>query len=317
GALTPDLMAELRSAKTDLAAWLRAEESKPFALTAGQRALWFLYKTEPNSPAYHIRFTVELVENVEAARINAAMQVLLNRHPMLRSCFATQDGQPVQFIRPHMAWELRERILPPGASPHSEADEPFDLEMGPMCRITLFRRNNLAPLLQISAHHIVFDFAALEILIVELRALYADPDAPLAPLSATFRAHAESQARLLAGEEGERLRRFWKSQLSPPLPALEMPWARPRPVVQSWNGDTWQAEIPADLVAGLRELARAEGATLYSVLLSGWQLLIFRHPHKQDLIIGTPVSGRHEPGLDAVIGYFANATPIRMQFAAG
>ncbi|HET6170257.1 MAG TPA: condensation domain-containing protein, partial [Terracidiphilus sp.] len=277
----------------------------------------FLHKTDPNSPAYHIRFTVELVENVEAARINAAMQVLLDRHPMLRSHFGMQDGHPVQFIRQHMDWKLTELDLAPGASPYSEADNPFDLETGPVCRITLFRRAGLAPLLQISAHHIVFDFAALEILIVELRALYEDPAAPLPPLPGTFRAHAEAEALRLLGEEGERLRRFWKAQLSAPLPVLELPGARPRPAVQTWNGDTLQAEMPADLAANLRALARAEGATLYSVLLSAWLLLLFRHSHKEDLMIGTPVSGRDKPELHAVVGYFANAIPIRMRFAPG
>lgn len=316
-ALTPSLIAKLRSAKVDLAAWLRAEEAKPFALTAGQRALWFLHRADPLSPAYHIRFTIELIENVEAQRINAAMQVLLNRHPMLRSCFAMQEGQPVQFIRRHIDWKLRERILPVGASPHFEADEPFDLEAGPVCRITLFHRPGMAPLLQISAHHIVFDFAALEILIVELRSLYADPDAVLPPLYTTFRAHAEAEARRLSGEELERLRRFWKSQLSPPLPSLDLPEARPRPAVQTWRGDTLLAEISADLAAGLRELARAEGATLYSVLLAAWQLLLFRHSHKEDLVIGTPVSGRDKPELLGVVGYFANAVPIRMRFRPG
>jgi amino acid adenylation domain-containing protein/FkbM family methyltransferase len=315
GALTPALLAKLRLNRTELAAWLQAEEAKPFPLTSGQRALWFLHRKDPDSPAYHIRFTVELVENAVVSRINAAMRVLVNRHPMLRSFFGMQDGQPVQFIRPHMDWKLNERVLTPGASPHSEADEPFDLQTGPVCRITLFRRAGMAPLLQISAHHIMFDFAALEILIVELRALYQDPTAPLPPLSATFRAHAEAEKRRLSSEEGERLRRFWKSELSTPLPVLELPGARPRSAVQTWNGDTWQAEIPADLTAGLKELARAEGATLYSVLLAAWQLLLFRHTHKEDLITGTPVSGRDRPELEAVVGYFANAIPIRMRFA--
>jgi len=315
GTLTPSVIARLRSAKVDLVALLRAKEAEPFALTAGQRALWFLHRADPRSPAYNIRFTVELVENVEAQRINAAMQVLLTRHPMLRSGFGMRDGQPVQFIRQHMAWELRERVLAPGVSPNAEADEPFDLEAGPVCRITLFRRTGMAWILQISAHHIVFDFAALEVLIVELRALYADPAAPLAPLTATFRAHAEAEVRRLSGEEGEQLRRFWKSELSSPLPVLELPAARSRPAIQTWNGNTLQDEISADLAAALKELAQGEGATLYSVLLAAWQLLLFRHTHNEDLVIGTPVSGRDKPELQTVVGYFANAIPIRTRFA--
>ncbi|HVX57905.1 MAG TPA: condensation domain-containing protein, partial [Candidatus Saccharimonadales bacterium] len=153
GALSPALMADLRSAKSDIAALLRAEEESPFPLTKGQRALWFLHRSDPESPAYHIRFTVELRADADASRIRAAMQILAQRHAMLRSRFAMEDGQPVQFIRSHMEWELNERRLAPGALPNGEADEPFDLESGPVCRVTLFHRDGLAPILQFSAHH--------------------------------------------------------------------------------------------------------------------------------------------------------------------
>jgi amino acid adenylation domain-containing protein/FkbM family methyltransferase len=312
-AVTAETLGRLREAKAEIVAWLEAEEARPFPVTSGQRALWFLHRADPSSRAYHVRFTVDLAEGVEAARIDRAMQELAARHPVIRTCFRVEGGEPVQFVRSDLEWRLRERDLAWGESPEAEADEPFDLECGPVCRITLFRRAEGGQTLQITAHHIAFDFAALEILISELRSCYAG--AKLPRVAATYRGHAEAEARRLAGEDGNRLRRFWQSELPGPLPMLAFPSGRPRPTVQTWHGETQYADLPADLTAGLRDLAHAEGATLYTVMLAAWQTLLFRHTHQEDLIVGTPVRGRGRPELELVVGYFANAIPIRMRFA--
>ena len=116
-AVSPALLGRLREAKAEIVARLEAEQVRPFPLTPAQRALWFLHRADPASPAYHIRFTVELVEGVDAARIEEAMQVLAQRHASLRTCFRLEDGEPVQFLRRDLAWRLRERRLSAGESP--------------------------------------------------------------------------------------------------------------------------------------------------------------------------------------------------------
>jgi syringomycin synthetase protein SyrE len=313
-AVSAEVLGRLREAKGEIVAWLAAEETRPFPVTSGQRALWFLHQADTSSPAYHVRFTVDLAEGVDAARIERAMQELAARHLVIRTCFRAPDGEPVQVVRRDLEWRLRERSLRQGESPEAEADEPFDLECGPVCRITLFRRAEGGQTLQITAHHVAFDYAALEVLTTELRACYAGEGAKLPRLTATFRGHAEAEARRLAGEDGNRLRRFWQGELTGPLPTLTIPSVRPRPAVQTWRGDTHYADLPAELTGGLRDLARAERATLYTVMLAAWQTLLFRHTHQDDLIVGTPVSGRGRPELESVVGYFANAIPIRAHF---
>ena len=52
---------------------------------------------------------------------------------------------------------------------------------------------------------------------------------PLPPIPLEYTDFAHWQERLLAGPYGERLWEFWRRELAPPLPRLELPADRPRP----------------------------------------------------------------------------------------
>src|SRR4051812_38768526 len=75
-AISPELLQEIRDAKPSIVAHLTAEQSKPFALTPGQRALWFLQQANPSSRAYHIRFTIELVHDADPTVLDRSLRHL-------------------------------------------------------------------------------------------------------------------------------------------------------------------------------------------------------------------------------------------------
>ena len=57
--------------------------------------------------------------------------------------------------------------------------------------------------------------------------------------------------------------------------ALELPTDRPRPAVQSFRGGVAGFEVAGGVVgSGCSELGRAQGATLFMVLLAGIQVLL-------------------------------------------
>ncbi|MEM6457662.1 MAG: AMP-binding protein, partial [Acidobacteriota bacterium] len=66
----------------------------------------------------------------------------------------------------------------------------------------------------------------------------------------------------------------------------------------------------------LEALARAEGATLFMVLLPAFQALLARHlgggaDGAVDAPVATPVAGREAPGLEHVLGFFVNTLVLR------
>ena len=69
--------------------------------------------------------------------------------------------------------------------------------------------------------------------------------------------------------------------------------------------------LPAALTAALTELGRAEGSTLYMVLLAAFKALLLRMTGQDDLVVGTGIANRGLPELEPLIGVFANILALR------
>ncbi|MBJ6766264.1 hypothetical protein JGU66_36430, partial [Myxococcaceae bacterium JPH2] len=106
---------------------------------------------------------------------------------------------------------------------------------------------------------------------------------------------------------------WWKHQLAGAPPILELPTDRPRPPVHSFHGANIRAPLPASLHSSLLHLARQEGATLFMSLLAGFQLLLARYSGQDDVVVGSPISGRNRREVEGLIGFFVNTLALRAQ----
>jgi hypothetical protein len=91
--------------------------------------------------------------------------------------------------------------------------------------------------------------------------------------------------------QGEQLWSYWQRELAGVglVPALNLPTDRPRPAVQTFTGDIATFSIPTDVAKRLSSIARAEGITLYSVLLSSWMVLLHRYTGQDDILVSTNI----------------------------
>jgi len=116
---------------------------------------------------------------------------------------------------------------------------------------------------------------------------------------------------MLAGPEGQRLSSYWEKQLAGAPPVLELPTDRPRPPRFTQRGAAVSYRISPELTRRLKTLASSEGVTLYTVLLSAFQVLLGRHSGQDDFVIGSPFAGRSRPEFERIVGYFINMLPLR------
>ena len=292
-------------------------------LSAGQRALWFLHRLDPESSAYNLHFCATVRSRLDVDAFRRALQAMIDRHACLRSTFVDRADGPVQLVfesaEPALAvvdaadWsdeKLHEELL-------AEAHRPFSLEKGPVFRTRLFLRGDVDPVCLLTVHHIVSDFWSLGVLMEDLAAIYpavvADANAGLPPPTGEYADFVRWQADLLAGAEGQQLWEYWRGALGDELPTLNLPTDRPRPAVQSDRAQTHRFRIDAGLAGQLRELARSEGATLFAVLLAGYQALLHRLTGQDDVLVGSPVAGRSRPEFAGLVGYFVNMIVLRAQ----
>jgi len=274
-----------------------AEESASvYPLSYGQRSMWFIHKLAPASAAYTVRYAARISGELDVPALERAAQALVDRHPMLRTTYAERDGQPVQLVHMHwpvrIAWHhlgpgpvddagrngpKRSRAISPGEPEldewiRRETDRPFDLYTGPVLRLTLLERTREEHVLLLVLHHIAVDFWSIDVILDELRMLYAaEHGAARPPVPAeSFVDYAEQQTRMLAGAEGEDLWAYWHKQLAGDLPILQLPTDRPRPAVQTYPGTVHRFTLDDTVTAGLRQLGRSMGTTPYMTLLAAY-----------------------------------------------
>ncbi|MCB1235640.1 MAG: amino acid adenylation domain-containing protein [Verrucomicrobiae bacterium] len=297
------------------------EMPEVFPLTEGQRALWFLHRLAPNSSAYNLIFSGKFRPMLDIEAMKKAFALLFERHPMFDVTFTTRDGEPVQILqkgrtidfREHDCSTLNDEQLRALISDH--ANRPFDLERGPVVRLELFRTADHAHVALLSMHHIISDAWSVAVLMQDLIEYYFSVKSGRTPkiesLPASYADFVRWEKAHLDSPTGESMFEYWKNQLAGAPVALDLPADRPRPAVQTFNGATLGFQLDEELTGKIGELAKSHNATLFTTLLSGYEILLHRYCQQDDLVVGVPLAGRNQPELKGVVGYFINPVPLR------
>lgn len=290
-----------------------------------QDRLWLLHQMAPDDPAYNLAWAFRITGPLDAAALVTALSAVAGRHEALRTTFRAVDGRPVQVVAP--GWDfspsvedltgygpaVRERALRRRLREASRA--VFDLERGPLFQPRIFRLAEEDHVLLIRLHHIVSDGGSVAVLQGDLADAYSGAALHEPPLQyADFAAWQRAPEQYV---EQERQLAHWRDHLADAPPAPRLPTDRPRGKGTEPRAGRHEFQLPPELVARLRGLARTESATLFMPLLAAFAALLSRYTRQDDLVIGVPVAGRDHPGLEDVIGLFVNTLPVRIRPSAG
>jgi amino acid adenylation domain-containing protein len=294
-------------------------------LSFAQERLWFIDRLEGGSAQYNIPTALRLGGALDVDALERSLGEIVRRHEVLRTVFRAVDGGAVQVIAPFAGFALpvddlsgldeAARAAEVRRRAREDAARPFDLAEGPLFRAALLRMADEEHVLLLCIHHIVTDGWSSGVLFRELGALYAafargEPD-PLPPLPVQYADYAVWQREQLRGQALDRQVGYWKQRLAGAPALLELPTDRPRPPVQSHRGTREMFSMPRALLDGLQALGRGEGATLYMVLLSAFQLLLSKYSGSEDVVVGSPIAGRTSKEVEELIGFFANTLVLR------
>ncbi|CPK06615.1 non-ribosomal peptide synthase [Burkholderia pseudomallei] len=275
------------------------------ALSLAQQRLWFLTQLEGVSEAYHMSGAVRLDGLLNREVLQRALNRIVMRHEALRTCFAREEGEPIQVIQPHADLTVSYHDLREAEQSEQRAKDlsqahasaPFDLSRDLPVRVLLLQLEDEAHVVQVVMHHIASDGWSVGVFLQELSALYgsfiAEQGDPLAPLPLQYADYAAWQRRWLASGQLEKQGAFWQTNLSGAPTLLELPTDRPRPPKQSHAGASVEVKLGAALSERVKRLSQRHGVTPYMTLLSSWAAVLSRLSGQEEVVIGSPVAGRN------------------------
>jgi amino acid adenylation domain-containing protein len=296
------------------------------SLSKGQQALWFLYELKPDNNAYIIAAAARIKGDLNINALQSSFQALVDRHGSLRTSFPAVEGKPAQRIEDHIDFKLAEEDAAKWSEQQvskwlrEESLRCFNLETAPLLRVQLLKRTAREYILLLTAHHIIIDMWSLVVMLSELGNLYSaalrGDVAELPPQRLQYRDYVLWQEEMLESPEAQRLWSYWQRQLSGDLPPLNIITDRPRPPLQTYEGASHSFKVGAELTDKLGSLGQSHRATMYMTLLAGFQALLNRYTEQQDILLGSPTSGRNSADLAGVVGYFVNPVVLRADFTS-
>jgi non-ribosomal peptide synthase protein (TIGR01720 family) len=298
------------------------------ALSSTQRRMWTIARLGDDPLRHNVTFAAVLRGSLDVAGLRRAVDGIVRRHEILRATFPDRDGTPVLVVRDRMDCWLPARDLT--GVPEPLPDQAFeaeierharhqcDLATGPMLWVRLLVTGPDEHRLLVGMHHIVSDNWSWTIFLRELATCYQalakgeQPELPPLPIQfADFAAWQASRIDVAASRHAD----YWRSRLAGAPALLDLPTDWPRPAVRSDRAGRASRSLAEPVGERLRQVAAAEGATPFAAILAGYAVLLGHLAGQDDLVLGTPVTGRDRPELAELIGYFADLLVLRLDLA--
>jgi amino acid adenylation domain-containing protein len=302
-----------------------------YPLSFAQERLWFIHSYQGGGDAYNIPVAFKLKRSTCVESFLHALQSIVKRHEVLRTYFrTTSEGVGCQVVQRDSEFALNlERVQVFAKRELEEAIDDsfchsFDLANEPPLKVTIFELNHVsepkAVFIGLVIHHIAFDGWSAEIMIRELLGFYryhesvriggVDSASLPEPLTIQYKEFASWQRGYMSGEVLAAQLDYWKNHLVG-CESLQLPLDHPRPSKVDYAGADVPFEIDPEASEQLRAVARELEVSLYSVLFSGYYILLSAFANQRDIVVGIPMANRHHAELQDTIGFFANTLVLR------
>jgi amino acid adenylation domain-containing protein len=294
-----------------------------------QERLWFIDTFEngniyESAPVYHnVPLLLEITGDLDIPSLKKRIQAVIRRHEALRTRIITIDNRPVQWIREEQEadFHLPVKDLTEDANPYSlekavklvmeETQRPFLIEKDLMIRgLLIILEKKRLYLLAITLHHLIVDRCSLEILCRDLFAPGLDgPLFQYIDFSQWQREFMSSPS--YSGGTLDTLMYYWRWQLRGKLQTLQLPTDRPRAPIHIYNSGWQPFTFPHPLTDKIYTLINREGISPFVFFLAVFKTLLHRYSNQEEIVVGTGMKNRDQPGSENILGPIANLVVLR------
>lgn len=291
-------------------------------LSPAQNRIWFLCQLEPHNTAFNIVQAVKLTGHVEVAILQKAFDEICARHEILRTVFQSDQGKPCARLTdidsvPIEVIKLQEDevfLEKAGEIIKQQAPKLFNLEKGPLFRPLLITNSSAEAVFTFICHHIISDGWSMGVWTAELAVLYETFSAggllAIEKPEIQYADYVEWINEIEAQKDFSQEIAYWKQVLGMNPAPLQLHTDFPRPVKPSTTGSLVHFQLKGELTSCLKKWARSEDVTLFSVLLTGFMILLHKYTGDERIIVGAPFAGRSRIEFEGLIGLFLNMLPL-------
>ncbi|MCL7494788.1 amino acid adenylation domain-containing protein [Streptomyces sp. MCA2] len=288
-----------------------------------QEGLLFHAADERGPDVYASMRTLVIEGPLDVARFRRSWQVLLDRHPALRTSFhQLESSATVQAVAAEVTppWQETDLSQLPEDEALAEVDrlaaqlhaERFDLTRAPQLRLHLLRLGERRHRLVFTSHHIAADGWSLPLITGEVLAAYhAGGEGRALPTPTSYRDYLAWTVH----QDKTAARQAWQAELAGLDEATHV--VPPETIIAPVEPDRVGFELDDDLSRRLREFTRHHGVTANTLFQGVWALLLARLTGREDVVFGAAVAGRPPeiPGVESAVGLFMNMLPVRARLA--
>ncbi|MCF6434836.1 non-ribosomal peptide synthetase [Pseudoalteromonas sp. MMG022] len=296
------------------------DRDQSLPLSFSQQRLWFVDQLNGSSTQYNLPLALELKGELDITALQQSFTALVARHEVLRTTFEMHDGEAVQCINEPQAVAIAQHDL--SSTPESEQHDAvfavlhkqialdFDLAQSLMIRVDLIQLSEQHHVLLVVMHHIASDGWSLGLVADEISTFYQQwrqqGHCAVTPLALQYADYAAWQRQHMSEGVIAAQLDYWQEQLADIPQVHSLPLDKPRPVKPSYCGDSVSIEYDLELSSAIGELAQQHNVTLFMLLQSVYALVVSRWSNEADIVIGSPIAGRHHHEVEDLLGFFVN-----------
>ncbi|MEV8375659.1 amino acid adenylation domain-containing protein [Kribbella sp. NPDC056861] len=297
----------------------------------GQQALWLIDQLGGPGGRYVVPVVLRLHGELDPDVLITAVRDVVSRHEALRTLLVEQNGTLTQVVVP--AKEAADRlsllvedVTNVDARVSAVVQAGFELAADLPIRVALLRTGGDDSVLVVAVHHHAVDEWSFPSLLGDLSTAYqaraAGQEPAWLPLRAQYADYAIWQRDVLgsASDSGSLLSQhlaYWRDVLADVPEESAITPDRARPVAPTHRGADLRFTVDPQVATGLRQAAAEQGVSMFMTLQAATALTVSALGAGADVVIGSPVGGRTEDGLEDLVGYFVNTLPIRHRFHPG
>jgi len=298
-----------------------SEKKEYYRLSSAQYRLYLAQLVRLDSTIYNVPIAVILEGEVDEKILETTFKNLIERHGSLRTSIEIVNDEPVQRIHNEVNFEI-------GYYPGENGDhdyngdnlkeivgnfiKPFILSQVPLLRIGLVKERKNHYILMVDMHHIITDGLSQWILVKEFMSFYSGKK--LSPPTIQYHDFSEWQCRMVMTDFIKKQEEYWNNRFKGNIPMLNLPFDFSEESNQkSTESNYIDFSISKELTTRVYDMLKKTDTTLYMFLLSVFNILMAKYTQQEDVLVGSPVTGRRYDELQGIIGMFVNMLVMRNQ----